>query len=94
MATTKKTYVFADAADKNVCGVIYYGKTADHKLYLEADYKTQITQAQLEDAFKKGQVLIYDGTSYMIPVSITGNKAVTVAGTTSVAGTEWTAKAE
>ena len=88
------TRIYEDANDQHVRKIVFFGKTADHKLYDGSDYKKQITQKELEDAFKKGMLLIYDGTSYMNAVSITANKALTVAGTTTVAGTEWAAKAE
>lgn len=88
------TKVFEDANDQHVRNVIFYGKAADHKLYREAGYITQITSAELADAFKKGMVLVFDGTNYLVPVAFTAAKVITMSGTTSVTGTEWAAKAE
>lgn len=88
------TKVHEDAKDLHVRSLIFYGKAADHKLYRESTYKTQITSAELADAFKKGMVLVFDGTNYLIPVAFAGSKVTTMSGTTSVAGTEWSAKAE
>lgn len=87
------TKVFEDTNDLHVRSLIFYGKTADHKLYRESTYKTQITSDELADAFKKGMVLVFDGTNYLVPVAFTAAKVITMSGTTSVTGTEWAAKA-
>lgn len=87
---------FIDAADKYVAARIVYGKAADSKIYLEAAYTNQAPQAEVEDAFLKGVLLVKVGDAYFKPVSISGNKVLTVALTGSpaaLAGTEWTAKA-
>jgi len=86
------TKVFEDTNDLHVRSLIFYGKTADHKLYRESTYKTQITSDELADAFKKGMVLVFDGTNYLVPVAFTAAKVITMSGTTSVTGTEWAAK--
>lgn len=88
------TKVFEDAIDQHVRNVIFYGKTADHKLYREGDYTTQVAVAELDDAFKKGACLVFDGTNYLVPVAFAAGKVITMSGTTSVTGTEWAAKAE
>ena len=88
------TKVFEDTNDLHVRNVIFYGKTADHKLYREANYTTPITAAELEDAFKKGACLVFDGTNYLVPVAFAAGKVTTMSGTTSVTGTEWAAKVE
>lgn len=88
------TKVFEDANDQHVRNVIFYGKAADHKLYHEAGYTNQITATELADAFKKGMVLVFDGTNYLVPVAFASGKVTTMSGTTTVAGTEWSAKAE
>lgn len=87
------------AADKNVESYIVYGKTADSKLYYEAEYTTQVSQEDLQAAFTKGMLLIHtiSGTTvtYFRPVSVSDNKAVTIAKSSSSAvPTEWTAAAE
>ncbi len=88
------TKVFEDTNDLHVRNVIFYGNTTDHKLYREADYTTQITVAELENAFKKGTCLVFDGTNHLVPVAFAAGKVITMSGTTSVTGTEWAAKAE
>ena len=88
------TKVFEDTNDLHVRSLIFYGKTADRKLYRESTYKTQITSDELVDAFKKGMVLVFDGTNYLVPVAFTAAKVITMSGTTSVTGTEWAAKAK
>lgn len=87
------TKVFEDTNDLHVRSLIFYGNTADHKLYRESTYKTQITSDELADAFKKGMVLVFNGTNYLVPVAFTAAKVITMYGTTSVTGTEWAAKA-
>lgn len=87
--------IFEKANDQHVRNFVVFGKTADHKLYYESTYKTQVTQADLEEIFKKGALLIYDGTSYIIPVELAANKVKTVGGSSTAATlVEWTAAAE
>ena len=79
--------------DKNVCSFVAYGKTADHKLYKDEKFKEELLATEVADAFKKGMLLISDGSNFLRPVKLAGNKVTTMDGTTSVTGTEWTAKA-
>lgn len=94
--------IFNDLKDLQVRKFVVYGKAADHKLYYDAAYKEQVSKADVEDAFKKGMLLIVDGESYHEAVSLTGEKVSTL-GTTTVGETsstktvaslvEWSAKA-
>lgn len=86
--------IFDQARDKNVATYLFYGKTADKKLYYESDYKTQVTQTDLQDAFKKGRLLVIDGTTYLAAISLAANKVSTVTKATSVDLVEWSAIAE
>lgn len=70
--------VFFDANEKNVGALVVYGKTADHKLYLESDYKTQAAQADVERAFAMGLLLVKVSTTSYKPVCMAANK-VTIA---------------
>lgn len=82
--------IFSHAKDVDVRKFVAYGKTADQKLYYEADYKTQVTPTDAEDAFKKGMLLIMDGTTMLIPVSMAGTVIKTVAASESgVSLTSW-----
>lgn len=86
--------IFNDAKDKNVANFVVYGKAADSKVYYEAAYTNQVTQADLEDAFNKGRLIIMSGDVALVPVVLNANKVTTVAlSSGSVAGTEWAAKA-
>ena len=78
--------------DKNVCTFVAYGKAADHKLYKDEKFKEELLATEVADAFKKGMLLISDGSNFLHPVKLAGNKVTTVDGTTAVTGTEWTAK--
>ena len=87
------TDVREGAEDIHVRKYVAYGKVADHKLYLESDYKTQISKADAEYAFSRGMLMIIDGSNTLMPVSMTGAKVVTVGGTASAATlVEWTTK--
>lgn len=70
--------IYEDAVDLNVRAYVVYGKTADKKLYLEKDCKTQAAKAEVEDAFKKGMLLIMDGSNILKPISMAGTTVKTV----------------
>ena len=85
--------IYDQAKDVHVATYVLYAKTADKKLYLDS-YTTQVTKAELEDAFKKGRLLIFDGTNYLVAISMAGGKVKTVGmGASAVELTEWAAKA-
>lgn len=87
--------IFQDAKDKNVKSFVVYGKTADHKLYLDAAYTKQATKTEVTEAFKKGMLIVMDGDDVLAPVAVSGAKVVTAAiSSSAIAGTEWTAKNE
>lgn len=85
--------IFERVEDLHVRAVVVYGKTADKKLYLESDYKTQAAAADVEKAFKLGALLVNDGTNLLVPVSFAAGKVKTVGmGASAVELTEWAAK--
>lgn len=88
--------IFDDAIDDHVRAYVVYGKTADKKLYVDKEMKTtQATKAEVEDAFKKGALLIVAGSDYLKAVSMTGTTVKTVAmGSSAVELTSWTVAAE
>lgn len=65
--------IYEDAHDVHIRSNLVYAKDADKKLYYEAAYTNQVTQADLEDAFKKGTLLIVDGSKYLKAVELIGN---------------------
>jgi len=65
--------IYEDAHDVHIRSNLVYAKAADKKLYYEAAYTNQVTQADLEDAFKKGTLLIVDGSKYLKAVELVGN---------------------
>lgn len=86
--------IYENSKDQHIRKFVVYGKTADKKLYYESDFKTQVTQADAEDAFKKGMLLIMDATTMLIPVSMASTTIKTVAeASSSVSLTSWTVKA-
>jgi ribose 5-phosphate isomerase RpiB len=86
--------IYQDAKDKYVTAVIVYGKAADSKIYVDAEYSEQVDQAVVEDAFDKGVLMVKVGTASFRPVKIAANK-VTVVDLSSgtVSATEFSAKA-
>lgn len=90
--------VFDDARDKNVANFIVDGKAADGKLYydLTATTPVQVTQADVEDAFKKGRLIVSTSAGLFQALAVVGNKVLTasMAGspTAAITGTEWEAK--
>ena len=94
------TPIYDHAIDKNVANFVLYGNTSDNKLYYDLTLETpvQVSQEDLEHAFKKGRALISvtDGgteTLYTV-VSVTGNVAKVVATVSNaVALVEYAAKA-
>lgn len=91
--------VFDDARDKNVANFIVDGKAADGKLYydLTATTPVQVKQADVEDAFKKGRLIISTSAGLFQALAVVGNKVLTasMAGspTPAITGTEWAAEA-
>lgn len=82
--------IFDDAKDKNVSNYVVYGKSADSKLYEESTYTTQCKQVDIEDAFRKGHLIVMNGNVALVPVALSANKVTTVVVSSgSVAGTEW-----
>lgn len=86
--------IYEKANDQHVRNYIVYGNITDHKLYAESDHKTPIEQKHLEEMFKKGAILIYDGTSYLVPIELANNKIKTMGiSEQNVAFVEWEATA-
>lgn len=84
--------IYEHSKDVHVKNYVVYGKTGDKKLYYEPEYKTQVSKADMEDAFLKGLLLIDDGTNKLTPVAMTAATVTTVnAGSTAVESTVWNA---
>ncbi len=82
--------IFEDANEQHVRNFVVYAKSADNKLYYEADHKTQVTKADAENAFKKGVLLVNDGTSLYAPIAMTGANVKTIdLVSTTVTVTSW-----
>lgn len=84
--------IFDDAKDKNVANVVVYAKSADSKIYLESAYTTQVKQAELEDAFNKGRLIVMVGDVAAAPIYVNANK-VGVISASAGSVTEYTAVA-
>lgn len=88
--------IFDDAIDNHVRAYVVYGNAEDKQLYVDAEMSaTQATQAEVEDAFKKGALLIVSGSEYLKAVSMSGTTVKTIAmGATAVELTSWTVATE
>lgn len=86
--------IFQDAKDKYVTAVIVYGKTADSKIYVDADFSEQASIDVVKDAFDKGVLMVKVGDAEFRPVKVAGVK-VTVIDVVSaaVSAIEFSAKA-
>lgn len=82
--------IYQNFNDANIRSYIVYGKTSDHKLYIDSACKTEAVKDEVIDAFEKGMLIIVEGNNKFVPVAMTATKLVTVTVSTSaVAGTEW-----
>ena len=86
--------LYEQGKDLHVAKYVTYGKTADHKLYADKDCKETVTKAEIEDAFKKGRLVIVEGANYLVPVAFGATGAVTVTAGETAKTQAWTASAE
>lgn len=87
--------IFEIANDQHIRSIVFYGKTADHKLYYDADCTTgnEVKPDDLEHAFILGVLVIKEGTTLRAPISYALGKVKTVdAASNTVSVTEWTSK--
>ena len=81
--------IFEQAKDLHVRNIVVYGNE-DKNLFYEASCENQVIEADLQDAFLKGCLLIKDGDNLFVPVSINANKVSVVASGASLV--EYSAK--
>ena len=84
---------YEQGKDLHVANYVAYGKTADHKLYADEAYKETVTKAEIEDAVKKGRLVIVEGANYLLPVAFGTTGAVTVTAGDTVKTQAWAASA-
>lgn len=84
---------YEQGKDLHVTNYMAYGKTADHKLYADEAYKETVTKAEIEDAFKKGRLVIIEGANYLVPVAFGTTGVITVTAGDTVKTQAWTASA-
>lgn len=84
---------YEQGKDLHVANCMAYGKTADHKLYADEAYKETVTKAEIEDAFKKGRLVILEGANYLVPVAFGTTGVITVTAGDTVKTQAWTASA-
>ncbi len=84
---------YEQGKDLHVANYMAYGKPADHKLYADEAYKETVTKAEIEDAFKKGRLVIIEGANYLVPVAFGTTGVITVTAGDTVKTQAWTASA-
>ena len=82
---------YEQGKDLHVANYIAYGKTADHKLFADEKLTEKVTAAEIEDAFKKGRLVIVEGTNYFVPVTFGTAGVVTIDTTGTLKAVTWTA---
>lgn len=83
--------LYNQAKDEHVAAYVVYGKTG--KIYYDSANTVQVTKADMEDAFRKGRLMVNDGTNLLIAISMASGKCKTVGmGASAVELTEWAAK--
>ena len=60
--------IYQDANDKNVASYIIYKKVSQTKAYADSACTTQLTTAQLKDAYLKGAVIKLDDGAFVKPI--------------------------
>ena len=84
---------YEQGKDLHVANYMAYGKTADHKLYADSGLKETVTNTEIEDAFKKGRLVIIEGANYLVPVAFGATGAITVTAGDTVKTQAWAASA-
>ena len=85
--------LYEQGNDLHVANYMAYGKTADHKLYADSGLKETVTKAEIEDAFKKGRLVIIEGANYLVPVAFGTTGVITVTAGDTVKTQAWAASA-
>lgn len=69
--------LYEQGKDLHVANYVAYGKTADHKLYADEDFAETVTAAEVEDAVKKGRLVIQEGENTLFPLALRANGVLT-----------------
>ena len=84
---------YEQGKDLHVANYMAYGKTTDYKLYADSGLKETVTKTEIEDAFKKGRLVIIEGANYLVPVAFGTTGVITVTAGDTVKTQAWTASA-
>ena len=69
----KLKHIYIDGNDKNVGKYVVFGKAADSKIYVDAEFSEQVAQDDVVEAFKKGLLLVQVGNDVFEPVKVSAN---------------------
>lgn len=72
------TYVFEKANDQHVRNLVVFGKAADTKLYYDAAYTEQVTQADAEYYFGMNCLQVKTAAGLFAPVAVKGAAVLTI----------------
>lgn len=93
----KMMKVLEQSKDEHVRTVVVFAKAEDSKLYVDNEFTTQLKEADLNELFIKGLLLICtdeENSVYEKAVKVSANKAYTMGTVSSaVAFVEWAAEA-
>lgn len=85
--------IFEQAKDLHVRNYVVYGKADDNCLYYDAEYTKPVTQADLEDAFIKGALLINNSSVLLVPIALSENTVTTFVDSETESFETWSALA-
>ena len=75
----KFTKIWAKSEEKLCKAVVLYENTSTHVLYMDSAKEKAVSKDDLADLFKKGLVVVSDGTSFYRPTELTvGSTKATV----------------
>lgn len=88
------TNVYEQLKDLHIRKVVVFANATDSKLYKEATFTNQLKEAELQELFKKGMLLINVGEDeYAIAAHVKDNEAYVVSASTTAAVVKYTAEA-
>lgn len=67
------TEIFADANEKYVKTVVFYGKASDTKLYVDEKMTEQASYNEAMNACMKGMAVVLYGGAYLVPITFSDN---------------------
>lgn len=86
------TEIFADANEKYVKTVVFYGKDSDTKLYVDEKMTKQASYEEAMNACMKGMAVVLYGGAYLVPITFRDNSNKVTVNVATVGGSALTVK--